>query len=1103
MTTTLKLVLVGLLASAAGTTVAQAEPAGVAALVNQGKYWQGRGRPDLANQAFRRALQLDPNNAIARAALSGANAKPKAPVPVAAKQAPKPAAQPKVAQPAAKAPATAIAAPAPRAAPADRGGDARAAGFKALNGGDVARADMLFQSALQRNRNDADATGGLGLVRLRQDRFAEARDLLERASQRGSAGKWAEALGSARFYAGVREAQAAADAGRLSDAQQIAEGLVASDFAQKQPAYDLLAGVYERQGRYAEAARLYGQATASGKPGASQNGNAIRAQALDAAQSGNDAQAEQLFQRGLMADASDPWIRYEFARFLESKGRRADADGVVGSLRNSSNVEALYAAALFSSQTDRPMDAEALLDRIPASGRTEEMRALGLTLKTEAAVARAKAMAAQGQGGQALSALRQLAATPNLSTGSQGALAQALYDMGDEASATQVAQQALSTDGGDAASMEPIVRVLAKAGQDAFAQAAVQRAAERAGATPDGQRTVAKLNGILAASQADRLRESGQYAPAFDLLQAQWSASPGNLDVLSALARLYQSGGMSVQAAQTYQMVLNQSPKDVGATIGMVDAASGAGDFASAQAALDRAITLAPADYNVYLAGARMEQARGDERDAKRYLAKARELYLGKTMPSGGGFMPTNPFAGRGAVAGGNPFAPQQPVNPFALGTEKQPSRQQQAFAVPMSAPSMFARNTATPFGGAPLANDASSMGGPITDPVLASIDRDMRALAEESGPRVEVQTGFRDRSGETGLSSLSELTGDAEISTDLAGGRVSAKASAVVLDAGRPTGSGLARFGAYNPIAEAVGIVAEQPSPLAAADSQTASGVALSVAYRDKTVQADIGSTPLGFEKTQIQGGLSITPHLSRYSTVRIWGERRPVTDSVLAYAGTRDPLFGMFWGAVMKNGGGLSYSYDRDGSGIYADASYFHYDGYHTLSNDSIQVNVGGYLRAYRDASSTLTVGVNANYQDYDNNQNFFTFGHGGYFSPQSFMSVSFPVRYSYRTNQLEVGANIVPGYQSYSQDSAALLPLDAAGQGALDALKLLNSDVRARFDSESKTGFGINAGGSAYYSLGDGTRIGGELNVNTFGQYNEFRSLLGIRRQIGGGQ
>lgn len=185
------------------------------------------------------------------------------------------------------------------------------------------------------------------------------------------------------------------------------------------------------------------------------------------------------------------------------------------------------------------------------------------------------------------------------------------------------------------------------------------------------------------------------------------------------------------------------------------------------------------------------------------------------------------------------------------------------------------------------------------------------------------------------------------------------------------------------------------------------------------------------------------------------------------------------------------------------YESDSYYGYKGFNSAKNNSIQANVGGYLRAYRDASSTLSVGININYQDYDNNQNYFTFGNGGYFSPQSFLSVSFPVHYTYKKDALELNVDAAPGYQSYNEDAALIYPNDPTAQAILNGLKAQNDDVRAQFDSLSKTGFGFSMGGSGYYNIDSATRLGGQVTVNTFGAYNEFRSILGIKRQIGGGE
>ena len=173
---------------------------------------------------------------------------------------------------------------------------------------------------------------------------------------------------------------------------------------------------------------------------------------------------------------------------------------------------------------------------------------------------------------------------------------------------------------------------------------------------------------------------------------------------------------------------------------------------------------------------------------------------------------------------------------------------------------------------------------------------------------------------------------------------------------------------------------------------------------------------------------------------------------------------------------------------------------DGRNVRGNDRLQANAGGYLQAMADANSVFTVGINGNYQAYANNQNNFTFGHGGYFSPQHFLSVSLPVRYRYEKNALEVTGYLSPGYQSYEQDAEPFYPTDPAAQAELDALSMINSDVTAYHDASSETGLGINLGGSFWYDLNGQTRIGGELDLNTFGEYNEVKTVFGLKQSLG---
>lgn len=1127
MQSSVRLALVAaLLAGVTMPTVALAETPAVKALLDQAAYWRSKGRNDLADQALRRARALDPS------AAEVAPARPKPTPAPAAKPAPAPARAAPVAK---AAPTPRNPTPTPVRSVANTAGTARVAGFSALDSGDLSTAASRFERALAANRNDGDALGGLGIVRLRQNRFAEARDLLERASRLPGAGRWAEALGSARFFGGIEDAREALDKGYIDKAQAIAEDTVRLGYSQPQPALELLAQIYEKQGRFADSADLYRQASAGGGADEARLASrAARGRALAAMARGDDYAAEQEFQGGLLADRDDPWIRYEFARFMIGRGRRAEAESLVGSLAQSTDPDALYAAALINKDLGNVLAASALVERVPESRRSPAMRNFAVSIKIEAAIARAKALSETGQKAAAISALRQIASVPSLPAARRAEVAGALYDLGDEASAASLAQSALDGDIADLGGYDALVRVLASTGRDDLARAALQKASALGGSSPDAQRAVARMSAGLAVSQADRMRLAGQFAPAFDLLQGAWNAAPDNTEILAALSRLYQSGGMAARAAQSYQLVLARDARNRDALLGLAQTAQGAGDRDLSKQAADRALSAYPDDYQVHLTLARVAQERGDKGAAVRLLKEARELYArqngGTTAIAPG----ANPFAVTPGAADGNPFRAQAyaapvpvAINPFALGNgTRLPSQPvSSAFASPgyapqayasaapaASMPSMVAQSPAG-WSGAPTGsfgvpapampaadNDfASGVTGPV-DPVLASIASDIETLSEDARPRADLQTGYRSRKGETGLSAMSEIKGTAEFSTGLVGGRVKARAEAVVIDSGRPTGSGLARFG-QNATVEAQAIVDEERAVLTQAQTQQASGVAFTVGYADRTVQVEGGTTPIGMGETKATFRAAVTPELSPGVQAKAWAERKPVTDSVVSYAGTRDPVTGERWGQVMRTGGGAGFSYDRNGNGVYGEVAYNRYRGTNVRNNHGIEANVGGYLRLIKGERSQLTGGINANYQTYDNNQNYFTYGHGGYFSPQSFLSIGFPINYTLESETLDIKANLTPGFQSFSQDETALYPTDPALQANLDALKDLNTDVRARYDSLSRTGFAISAGGEVYYKVSPNTQVGGNISFTSFGQYEEFRSLIGIRQAIGG--
>src|SRR5690606_22784000 len=88
----------------------------------------------------------------------------------------------------------------------------------------------------------------------------------------------------------------------------------------------------------------------------------------------------------------------------------------------------------------------------------------------------------------------------------------------------------------------------------------------------------------------------------------------------------------------------------------------------------------------------------------------------------------------------------------------------------------------------------------------------------------------------------------------------------------------------------------------------QDATGLGVAVAYKGENVEADIGTTPLGFQQATVVGGLRLKgKHSDSGMNYGVNLSRRAVTDSILSFAGTRDARTGQRWGGVTASGARL----------------------------------------------------------------------------------------------------------------------------------------------------------------------------------------------------
>lgn len=201
-------------------------------------------------------------------------------------------------------------------------------------------------------------------------------------------------------------------------------------------------------------------------------------------------------------------------------------------------------------------------------------------------------------------------------------------------------------------------------------------------------------------------------------------------------------------------------------------------------------------------------------------------------------------------------------------------------------------------------------------------------------------------------------------------------------------------------PIKNGKGFLRADHVRMDAGDSVTANGTSAAVGWEGDRLSFDIGTTPQGFMITNLTGGVSYSGSVQQVGW-RLTASRRPMSNSLLSFAGSKDPDTGKVWGGVMATGGALSLSWDQgEANGVWADISHHNLKGKNVENNSRIRAMGGYYRRLINKNNELLTVGVNAMHWQYRKDLSDYSFGQGGYYSPKQYNSVSLPMSYSKRT-------------------------------------------------------------------------------------------------------
>jgi len=371
--------------------------------------------------------------------------------------------------------------------------------------------------------------------------------------------------------------------------------------------------------------------------------------------------------------------------------------------------------------------------------------------------------------------------------------------------------------------------------------------------------------------------------------------------------------------------------------------------------------------------------------------------------------------------------------------------------------------------------------------PILASqtIDSPDRCFRNADSPRIHMATRYRSKDGDEGTSQLDETAFIAQLVVPYSLGHqwsVSFKSNRLASGSAPPIYS----VGSYYRYLNGQ----NQLSPVTT--DETVSHLAVGWKKQGPILwDLVVGTSPMN-------GPVDVTPVFSITAEMNRWAfeiHRTSVTESILSYTGLEDPFGSDPWGRVVKNGFEAGRSFDlgnRNWLSIKAGADSFR--GENVWDNSAWHVNTAVGRSLPWNTRFDITYGLYFSGMGFENNTNFFTYGHGGYYSPD-FMVSGGPI-FRIKTPKCKdywLDLQLSVGWMTEQTSDSPRYPLGSETMAALNSAAFEERQQSYQGEANSRLAYAVNV--EAWKRLTRRLALGGNISMERSSAHFEWQTWIGF--------